>query len=270
MCEVEFNHNSNIDIIQCNKDEKIRDIIRKFLSKTNLDINSINFIYSGNMNIDYNLSFEEIASDTDKLRNKIIILVNDKNIINEEEITIKSTNVICPICQEYTRINIEAYNIFLFGCKDNHKLDNILLNEFEDKQKINLSKIKCGICGNSKGKTFKNIFYKCHQCKINICPLCKLAHDKSHIIINYDDAYYTCDMHNNKYILYCKNCKQNLCLYCENEHNNHELFSYGKIMPKIDEIKLRMKELKENIDKFKEDINKMMDILNKTKKNMEY
>ena len=48
---------------------------------------------------------------------------------------------------------------------------------------------------------------------MNICPQCKLAHDKSHIIINYDDKYYICDKHNSNYILYCKNCKQNLCLH---------------------------------------------------------
>ena len=218
------------------------------------------------MNINFDLSFEELATDTDRTRNKIIILVKDVNIKDKGEITIKSKNIICPICQEITKIDIESYNIFLFECKNGHKLDNILLNEFEDKQKINLSKIKCYICGKNKGETFNNEFYKCNICNMNICPQCKLAHDKSHIIINYDDKYYICNIHNSNYILYCKNCKQNLCLHCENMHNNHELISYGKIIPNIDAIRLKMEELKKSNDKFKEDINKLINILNETKK----
>ena len=39
MCEVEFNYNSSIVILQCNKDEKIKDLVRIFLSKIDLDIN---------------------------------------------------------------------------------------------------------------------------------------------------------------------------------------------------------------------------------------
>jgi predicted ATP-grasp superfamily ATP-dependent carboligase len=48
--EVEFNYNGNMTIIQCRKDEKMEDIFNKYLLEvTNLDINKIYFIYSGNI-----------------------------------------------------------------------------------------------------------------------------------------------------------------------------------------------------------------------------
>ena len=80
MCEVEFNYKGNKTIIQCRKDEKMKDIFNKFLSKIQkLDINTIYFVYSGNANINGDLSFEEVANENDKIRNKMNIIVNDIN-----------------------------------------------------------------------------------------------------------------------------------------------------------------------------------------------
>ena len=173
MCEVEFNHNGNIIIIQGNKTEKMKEIIKRFLSKINLDRNTINFIYAGNTNINDELTFEETANQTDKIRNKMNILVNDIILNKEKEIIKKSKNVICPICHECIKMDIKSYKIFLYECKGGHKIDNILFNEFVDTQKINISKIKCDKCGKNKGEIFSNIFYKCNECKINLCAICK-------------------------------------------------------------------------------------------------
>ena len=251
MSEVEFIYKGEITIIQCRKDEKMKDIFNKFLSKIQkLDINSIYFVYSGNTNINGDLSFEEVANENDIKRNKMNIIVNDIDNIKNETI-IKSKNIICPICKECIKMYIEDYNIFLYECRNGHKIDNILIDEFEEKQKINISKIKCDKCGNNKAETFNNIFYICNECKINLCPICKSNHDKLnklHNVINYDDKYYICDIHNKEYAFYCNECKKDICMYCENDHNNHELISYGKIMPNIDEIKIKMEELKENIN----------------------
>ena len=273
MSEVEFNYKGNITIIQCRKDEKMKDIFNKFLSKIqNLDIKTIFFVYSGNANINGEFSFEEVANESDKKRNKMNIIVNDIDNIKNETI-IKSKNIICPICKECIKMHIEDYNIFLSECRNGHTIDNILIDEFEDKQKINISKIKCDKCGNNKAETFNNIFYICNECKINLCPICKSNHDKSnklHNVINYDDKYYICNKHNKEYVFYCNECKKDICMHCENEHNNHELISYGKIMPNIEEIKIKMEELKENINKFKEDIKIMINILNKTMEKIEH
>jgi hypothetical protein len=64
--------------------------------------------------------------------------------------------------------------------------------------------------------------------------------------------------------------KNNICMHCEKEHHNHEIISFGKIFPNIDEIKIKMKELRGKIDKLKDDINEMINILNKTMENIEY
>jgi len=56
---------------------------------------------------------------------------------------------------------------------------------------------------------------------------------------------YICEKHNEVYSLYCKKCKMNICMYCENEHKNHEIISFGKVFPNIDEIKMRKEILRD-------------------------
>ena len=48
MVSVEFNYNQNNIIIQSKLDDKFKDIINKFGSKSLLDVNSLIFLYSGN------------------------------------------------------------------------------------------------------------------------------------------------------------------------------------------------------------------------------
>ena len=114
---------------------------------------------------------------------------------------IKSKDVICPECGECIRIDIKDYKIKLYECKNKHKLENISLDEFENMQKIDKTKIICKICNKSnKSNSNNNIFYKCITCKKNICPLCKSNHDKLHKIINYDDKNYICNKHNEIFV----------------------------------------------------------------------
>ena len=119
----------------------------------------------------------------------------------------------------------------------------------------------------NKGNTFENIFYKCNSCKINLCPLCKLNHDKSHNIINYDLRDYICDIHNEKYISYCKNCNKNICINCSKEHNNHEINLY-KIEEKDNKIK-ELEELRNKIDNLNIEIKEIINKLNIVMKNIE-
>jgi hypothetical protein len=135
------------------------------------------------------------------------IIVNDNNNnIDKNNISIKkSKDIICPICNENIKLYIEDYNIFLYECKNKHEIDNILINEFEETQKIDISKIKCEECKEkNKNETYNNQFYRCNICKINICPICKLKHNKEHNIIDYDNKNYICEKHNEIYNLYCK------------------------------------------------------------------
>ena len=59
-------------------------------------------------------------------------------------------------------------------------LKNLIINK-----NIDLSEIKCDKCKiNSKSNTFNIEFFICNECKMNLCPLCKSTHDKSHFTIN--------------------------------------------------------------------------------------
>jgi hypothetical protein len=109
------------------------------------------------------------------------------------------------------------------GCKNNHQFKNILFKDFEKTQLINLENIKCDICKeNNKSNTYENKFYKCCECNINLCPLCKNKHDINHNISNYDKNKYICLKHNEAFSSYCKTCHENLCILCEEVHTEHE------------------------------------------------
>ena len=215
MSQVEFIYNGEKTIIQCQSNEIMKDICQKFRNKINLDKNkAIFYSYNAKIGINEELKFEETANSTDKKRKKMSILVYDTEMqLNKKEIDIiKSKNTICPKCKENIKMDIKDYKINLFGCKNNHKIQNILLNEYEATQSINRVEILCNICKlYNKSSTYNNIFYKCDICNKNICPLCLLNHDKSHKVINYDDKYYICAKHNDNYISYCEECKINIC-----------------------------------------------------------
>jgi len=78
-----------------------------------------------------------------------------------------------------------------------------------------------------------------------------LKHNKSHKIIDYSLKDYVCELHNENYISYCKNCKMNICRIC-GDNTKHE----------INKFKLPNKEKKlEQIN----ELMKRIDILNKVK-----
>lgn len=71
-----------------------------------------------------------------------------------------SNEIICPTCKENCLIEIKDYKISLYGCKNYHRKNNILLSEFKETQKINISDIICNICKErNKGNTHNNDFY---------------------------------------------------------------------------------------------------------------
>ena len=198
-----------------------------------------------------------------------ILVLDSKKDINKNKTIIKSKYIICPICKENIKFKIRDYKIYLYECKNGHEINNILLNEFEETQYIDISKIKCEKCKkNNKSNTYKNEFYKCIECGINICPICKSSHDKSHNIINYDQKDYICQKHNQFFIKYCKSCKMNICLICENEHKEHNNISFEEMIPNENEIKEYMNKLRESIDLFKNNIKEIIFKLNKIIENM--
>ena len=268
MYSIEFILNGNKTLIQCNIDEKLKDICLRYTSKIQKDINKLYFLYGGNM-INIELTFNQIVNKIDKERKKIILLVNEVNQISIKNNLKKSKELICPQCKENIRIKIEDYKINLFECKNGHKINNISLSEFENTQYIDEYKIKCDNCNENKGNIYNNIFYICYSCNKKLCPLCKNNHDQSHNLINYENKNYICESHSELFSSYCKGCNKNICMFCENEHDSHGIIYYKNIIPNKDKIKNELNELRYKIDKMNDNIKEIINILNKTSEYLE-
>ena len=273
MVEVIFNYKGIETIIQCNINDKMKDIINKFISKTQNNIKNKYYFYNGDK-INEELTFNKQANEIDNKRKKMNILVYDEEEKNDKDdkdkSIIKSKEIICPECKENILIKFQNNKINLYECKNNHIKNNILLEEYENTQKIDISKIKCDKCKEkSINDTYNNEFYICNSCDIKLCPLCQSIHDKNHNIINYNDKNYICRKHNVNYIRYCKECKINICLLCEDEHKNHDNISFRDMIINKDNILKEYEELRKIIDKLRMNIEEIKNILNKVMNNIE-
>ena len=162
MIEAIFIFNGVEILLQCNINDKLLNICNKFISKISIDINRLYFLYGG-LDINKELTCYELLNNLDKERGKMNILVYEKerNTRIDENSKIKSKEIICPICYENCRIKMNNYKINLYGCKNGHITNNILLEEFEETQIINESKVKCKNCNNTKSKVYNKEFFKC-------------------------------------------------------------------------------------------------------------
>ena len=80
--------------IQCSKSDKMRDICQRFAIKSEKNINSLIFLYSGNqLNLD--LTFEELANSMDKSNNEMKVLVYP----------IEVDGFACPNCGQKIQLN---------------------------------------------------------------------------------------------------------------------------------------------------------------------
>ena len=273
MSTIDFIYNEATTTIQCNDNDKIEDIIQKFCKKINKNKDSLYFIYGGNI-LEQNLSFEELANKEDKKRKKITILTNDiippddSNI--EQTILKKSKYIICPKCKENIGIKIKDFKIQLYDCKNGHIINNLSFLDFEESQMIDESKIICDICQDSnKSKTYQNSFYICFSCKKNICPLCKMSHDNNHILMDYSQKDFKCNIHNELNNFYCIQCKKDICILCEKDHINHNKKSLGEIMPDKKKLEENKDNLKKKIEEFEKDIQNIIKIFNDVIRNIQ-
>ena len=274
MASVEFIYNGISTIIQCLENQKMEEICNNFIKKVNINENEIYYFYDGKGGAQFNkqLTFSQTANSIDKSRKKMNILVyniRDTNI-NDNNNSKMKTRIICPQCKDDIRISIKNYKINLFKCKNGHTKNDILFNQFENTQKIDLMNIKCDSCKeNNKYNTYQNQFYKCIDCNINLCPLCRNNHDVKHNICNYDKINIICTKHHELFTNYCKSCEMNICYLCEDEHDKHEIILLRKMMKDKKELTKNLDELKKSINLLKDDINIILDILNKVKDNLD-
>ena len=186
----------------------------------------------------------------------------------------KSRDIICPECGENALITIDNYKIKIFGCRNRHETDNILLNQFYDYKVKGFSKRIC-IDGNEKIKTNQKL-YRCLNCNIFLCEKCSSMHD-NHYSICYDQFLNYCTYHyNKKNNSYCKTCRRNICSECQILHNNnsHEIIELKSLYKDKDYLK----KLLNNMENKKNELNHIIknmpetqsqDILNNVSNNIE-
>ena len=214
--KITFLYNGVSETLECNKEELMDAIYRRYTKKINVDIKKVFFLYNGSM-----INQEEKLNDIAKSEDMIYMLVLDLEGEVENDSLKQSKDIICPICNEICLINFKDYKITFSDCKNGHRFTKTMLDEFLDFQKIDESKILCDKCekGNEKKKSEvnNNLFHKCCTCNINLCPLCNNKHrknEKKHLIINYDVKNYLCNKHAERYIFHCKECNKDLCDIC--------------------------------------------------------
>ena len=264
MSSIYFLYKGDEIIIPCNIKEKLAPIVKRFCAKIRKNREKLIFLCQGGI-LDLQMTEDQIHPNID---NKKYIQVHD-NVMDakDEDIYIKSNIIICPKCQENASILFQNYKISLSNCKNGHNIDNIKISDFPNTQKVNLSKIICGQCKeNNMGTAIDHIFFRCTDCKKNLCSLCKYAHDPKHNIIIYSNKFYTCDDHGESFTSYCFKCKMNLCFICEKEkHSSHIVKSFNQMDNNDDKNKLykKIKKFREKIDNMKMIINNIINICNK-------
>ena len=168
------------------------------------------------------------------------------------------------------QILLNLVKLKLYDCPNKHITKNILLEDFDNSQNINISEIKCSKC---KIKIeFNNEFnkmYICTTCEKNFCFKCKLEHNKTHDFINYEEKNYICKSHSRFYDSYCQTCKKNICIICYSEHSEHEIKSYGYMIPKLSKLSEDLVDLGDAINNMKKHIDEIISKLNRVKNNIE-
>ena len=266
---VNFIYNGKNRTFEVNPTSKMKEIFKKFSTEIKVNIESIIFLYNG-MLINEDSELKDLLSNINQ--NEIKILVNDEVNYEQKEIKEKddksgdinsdiilSKYPICPKCGGIIRIDIKDYKINLFECDKGHEIKGLTFKKYAEIQKLDETKIICDDCKHTnKANTFENKFFNCLSCKMNLCPICKSHHDKSHGIISYDEKEFNCQIHNDYYNSYCNKCKKNICIECEGEHDDHDMISLGKFFPNKNKLRNYYNELKDKIDKLKEIINGIM------------
>ena len=142
MVNIEFNFNQKIINIQANLDEPFKIAVDKYIQKTSIDPTSVYFLANGkilNLKQTIKSQMTEINKKNKKLSVLVTLIANDKNY--DENVIIKSKDIICPKCYEPCRLKMQNYEVILFGCINNHTTEDIKFTKFKETQQINISKI---------------------------------------------------------------------------------------------------------------------------------
>ena len=145
--KLKFIFEGSFEIINAEKEEFMNDIFKRYANKINKSLKEIYFLYSGSLITpekklkdvaEYILNQENIEKILKDI--ELIFLVDEyPDDTDKEDIFKQSKDIICPMCKEACLINFNDYKITFNKCKNGHCFSNILIDEFNDFQKINES-----------------------------------------------------------------------------------------------------------------------------------
>jgi len=175
----------------------------------------------------------------------------------------------CNKCSSTIKINSidETEAKITFEClnqQENHRIQTLSINEYL-KSMVNNIYIsdKCSICQQTQNLSKNSLIFEyCTRCKQVICDKCKENHIKNnnnieHSFIYNNEKYLKCLTHlqNNKYIVFCKECKMHLCREClkSRKHLNHQKNALYELQL-LEENKLNHSKI---IDLLKEEMKKL-------------
>ena len=117
MNKIEFTYNDDKFIVQCKNDDKMKDIISRFLFKVEKERKNMVFLYNELM-INEDLPFNQCANRLDRSRNYMNVIVVEGQSSNDESVKLKKSNyVICPQCKENAFLSIRDFKLSITGCK---------------------------------------------------------------------------------------------------------------------------------------------------------
>ena len=133
MIQIEFDYNQIKTVIQAHLTDTFQDVINKYTQKALLDPKTLCFLANGKF-IDPQKTVESHMDRFDKENQKMNVLVNLVYVHIDNNVYIKSKDIICPTCNESCRIKIENYKIKLYDCINNH-INNINIKDFQKNKK---------------------------------------------------------------------------------------------------------------------------------------
>ena len=256
--------------IHCRQNEKLSIVFQKFSIKVEIKREYLCFLNNGKVLTDIMTEADVALNQNMK---KIITVIDNSPKDESKEVIIKSKEIICPQCKESASISMQDFHIIISNCINGHKTEYIKLKDFEETQKIDISKILCEKCSNKNmGNVSGNIFFRCIDCKMNLCPLCKSRHNQNHMVLNYENKIFICEEHGEAFISYCFSCKKNLCFQCGDKHINHDIKYFNQMVKENnkEKIKENLDKFRNDIDKLKKDVKNISDMFNKVIENYEY
>ena len=222
-----YNNNQSI-IIQCNDDSPLTKIIEKYCVKSETNINNIKFLLNLNeFKPDFTIGEIKSILKNKEINFEVVDSYSDPRIISDQ--------IICKKCFSIPKLIFKDYKISFdeCECKSRDRYKNILLNEFEETQKL-----------------FDDDLNKSNNIQKQM----------------------RCEEHNDLFCSYCKTCNKDLCLVCRGEHiseyKKHNVISLSDFFPNKDKLLKDYKALKTEIDEINDIIVEYIAKLEKVKKSL--